>query len=380
MQDKTIEYKVKIFISSQCGGKYTIVRKALKELLLETNMSIVYVFETADAGSQIVANSYLNRLDDSDLCIFLIDNSDGVTDAVLTEQKRARTLKKKSIYLFCDENEKESTQMQKEITNELLEKFFVVHEFSDFTSVAYHSAIQDIVDIYRLYCSGHLIDVQNINETEPKIQIIDTYILDKKLFKGFDLTSNELIKLASPFEKEIKETSQLDELCMNFISSIMGSKIIDINTLNTLRAEVISAHDACMTKFIEHRFNSIIAYYSNDLTICLEELDYAYTEANSNIKIPNWLSNDVSVDMRNIQNLIDQTKNLISLDSKGQQLLNENLESVYFPLLDRFENNLKEDLLKKHFAFNTDSPYTTNLGGLESFFKNIASSFHIAVM
>lgn len=46
MRDSIVEFKVKIFISSKCGGKYTVARKALKEMLLNTGMTEVYTFET----------------------------------------------------------------------------------------------------------------------------------------------------------------------------------------------------------------------------------------------------------------------------------------------------------------------------------------------
>lgn len=70
MKDNTIKYKVKVFISSSCGGQYTIVRKGLKKLLEETNLATVYIFESSEASSQNVISSYINKLDDSDLCIF----------------------------------------------------------------------------------------------------------------------------------------------------------------------------------------------------------------------------------------------------------------------------------------------------------------------
>lgn len=38
MNTLTIKHKNRVFISSKCGGKYTIARKALKELLLSTGL------------------------------------------------------------------------------------------------------------------------------------------------------------------------------------------------------------------------------------------------------------------------------------------------------------------------------------------------------
>ena len=41
-----IEHKLNVFISSKCGGKYTIARKALKKLLEATGLVEAFVFET----------------------------------------------------------------------------------------------------------------------------------------------------------------------------------------------------------------------------------------------------------------------------------------------------------------------------------------------
>ena len=38
MQGTRLKEKVNIFISSNCGGRYTLVREALRLLLLETGM------------------------------------------------------------------------------------------------------------------------------------------------------------------------------------------------------------------------------------------------------------------------------------------------------------------------------------------------------
>lgn len=157
MRDSTVEFKIKVFISSKCGGRYTIVRKAIKTLLLETGLFEVYMFEDSGASSQDVAPSYMHELEDSHICLFLIDNDDNVSNATLREIKRARELKRKSIYLFCDEKIKEHTQVQKEIYELEREKAHTVHEFSEFTELGYRSIVREIVNIYRHYGNGLLV-------------------------------------------------------------------------------------------------------------------------------------------------------------------------------------------------------------------------------
>lgn len=139
-----IERKVRVFISSKCGGQYTIVRKVLKTMLEETGFCEVYAFETDYSSSIPVISAYLNELEASDVVIIIVDNNDGVTDPVQSEINRARELQKKMLFLFCDENKREATVLQQQIKNGLLEKYQICHEFSDFPIYAYNSLFNDI--------------------------------------------------------------------------------------------------------------------------------------------------------------------------------------------------------------------------------------------
>ncbi len=67
---RDIERKLTVFISSKINAKYSVVRKSLQTLLLESGMvSSVYVFEKEGPNSQDVKSAYLNEVSSSDLCI-----------------------------------------------------------------------------------------------------------------------------------------------------------------------------------------------------------------------------------------------------------------------------------------------------------------------
>ena len=70
MQGTRLKEKVNIFISSNCGGRYTLVREALRLLLLETGMCEVYMFEEEGATTSDVVSSYMRRLERSTLFSF----------------------------------------------------------------------------------------------------------------------------------------------------------------------------------------------------------------------------------------------------------------------------------------------------------------------
>ena len=67
--------KIKVFISSICGvEKYDKVRAELKKAIERTQLVDVYTFESRGASTLPAGDHYILALEDSDICIFLIDN------------------------------------------------------------------------------------------------------------------------------------------------------------------------------------------------------------------------------------------------------------------------------------------------------------------
>ena len=168
-----IEHRLRVFISSKCGEKYTIARKAIKRLLECTGLVEVYAFETEPASSEDAQSAYLEYVDNSNLCIFLVDNKDGVPPAVLSEEKRAKDKQLRLLYVFCDEEEKEATPMQLEVKIKLSQKYKVVHEFSDIVTTVYDSVMQDIIAVYKRK-EGALtrIDSDSVDQVEVKVLVL----------------------------------------------------------------------------------------------------------------------------------------------------------------------------------------------------------------
>ena len=103
--------KIEVFISSICGdnGKYDHVRAELKKSIEETGLANVYLFEGKGAASMPAGSHYQFALEDSDICIFLIDNADGITPGVQREIDTVKRNNIKALYYFCDETKKEKT-------------------------------------------------------------------------------------------------------------------------------------------------------------------------------------------------------------------------------------------------------------------------------
>lgn len=108
--------KLKVFVSSICGkSRYDKVRSELKQLIEKTGLATVYLFEEEGAASIPAGSHYLYALKDSDVCIFLIDNADGITKGVQAEIDTVKKNGIKALYYFCDETKKEKTTLEQSL-------------------------------------------------------------------------------------------------------------------------------------------------------------------------------------------------------------------------------------------------------------------------
>lgn len=374
-----IEHKLRVFISSKCGGKYTIARKSLQKLLEVTGLVETYVFETDTASSEDTQSAYLENVDNSNLCIFLIDNEDGVPPAVLSEEKRAKDKHLRLLYFFCDENKKEPTPMQEEVKKMLSSKYYVVHEFSDIVSKAYDSVMQDVITVYKkkeLFTS----EKSEVESISAKALNTETYSLPITSFSKYPhvvrvLTNN--ILPANPRKKEDEETS-LERLLSEHLQTVIFQKPFDETIIDSICSEVLKENNGEICEILQLRYQAQKCYFLTKYDECLALLQQAVSSAMEKQSIPTWIVNDIAIDIRHVQGRIDERNSTITLENPGQKLIDTSGEPVYFPYLDRQVENMQEEIVKKYYSQLSISPYTTNYGGLDQIFSPLANAFCIA--
>lgn len=154
--------KLRVFISSKTGDdqasiKYNLARKAIKEMLELTGLFQIYLFEEAGSSTTSAYNHYIQRLKNADVCIFLIDNEDGVPQGVQNEVDEVLKNNIPSLYYFCDQNSKEKTSLQKSLIHASAPKNKTIHSFEDFIHRSTTDLIDNILSVYRSYGSGKMI-------------------------------------------------------------------------------------------------------------------------------------------------------------------------------------------------------------------------------
>ena len=381
-----IGHKLRAFVSSKCGGKYAIARKALKALLEATGLVEVYAFETEPASSENTKSAYLESIDESNLCIFLVDNGDGVPAAVLSEEKRAKDRGLRLIYIFCDETKKEPIPMQQEIRDNLTQKYSVVHEFSDIVEKAYLSVLQDLIVIYRRR-AGRYADVDNEelpSSEPPTITPLSqgVYSLEKGRYPSSAFVTQTLMKGIMPlFSSEEKLTpSDLEKYLATQLNVILSRTAFHEDAFISLKTEVLSAQNPAIIELIEKRLDAQKLYFQAEYEDCLKQLQNALSISIKNECIPTWLANDVAIDIRHVFAMIDDLNNCVTLDNPGQKFIQDSKEYVFYPQLDRHVGSMQEAIANRYYTELSSSPYSIQYGGLDGMFKNLAGAFCIAQM
>lgn len=377
MTSNTIEHKVSIFLSSKCGGKYEIMRKALRQLLLETGLTEVYCFETEPGSSESMPSAYLQYVDWSQLLILIVDNEDDISPATMSEFKRARELGIRILAIFCNEYSKNKTEVEQEIIAQNLCKFSTAPKFSDIAEMAYKSVLQDVIAVYRK--KKELKEETTALPDITEMTAAPDALVSKHLLDEFGNTKQALVSILNG-QVPTKDTNEIDTLFQDFLQVILCRNNFDKTSFEKLKALILQKHATPIKEVIEKRLDALELYFSNDIDACVKKLDEVADIVGANADIPRWIYNDIAIDLRNMISLQQNIKGQYVVHNKGQYIIDTSSEYLYFPSIDRLSNNIKESVIKEYNNINLQSPYTTTLGGSEQVFSDISSCFCVALL
>lgn len=366
-----IKDKIKVFISSKCGvEKYDKIRKELKTLLEETGCINVYLFEDSMASSRNAVDSYIGKLEDSDVCLFLISNEIEVPEGVINEYMSALKSNKKSIFIFCNDDSKEITWVQQEILNSNGPKYKTIKEFDKLKDTGYKSLITEIIDIYTDYCRGKLVlrntydidgnHVDNFNDNVRDSELSE--YIDKNLYANINVTKNrisELIGLKSDFPDD--QNNKFDIEASKFFDRVFYNKSVNGFDRSKLLDEIDKNQNKKYFEVIEYRWNAIINYYNGDIYESIEAMNEAYDIAKNN-KLPNWYLRDITVDIRNLINIRNEMRNKYLVNNKEQEIISSDKKPLYYPIIDRNEKYLYKEIIKETINEASKSPSTVKYG------------------
>lgn len=385
------EQKIQIFISSACGNelekqKYNFVREALKVLIESTGFAKAYVFESEGASTTSAGQHYTYALEDCDVCIFLIDNNDGVPTGVQKEIDTAKKHGIKSLFYFCDQFSKVETPLQKSLKGAKYAKSETIHDFKDLIKSCAIDLINDLVMIYKHYCKGRLTwheessieqsaDISNI-----ELSLYSDSIAQKDVLTNIDCCVEYFNKLILELSNDkVKKTGNIDQLCAAFLPVLFEGATVNDYNLSSLLLEIEKYQTSQHFTVTKKRYEAIKEYYSGNQEACINKLDEALQIAKQNC-LPEWLIKDILIDLRNQDMLLHESRNTYSLKPKYQNELDNSQSLLYYPLLDRLDSNYYEGIIQQDIKYKTETPGTVTYGhGLGAHIKSLAGIYVLAM-
>lgn len=381
--------KIKVFISSICGvEKYDKVRSELKSTIEATRLADVYIFEDKGASTLSAGNHYTFALEDSDICIFLIDNADGIKPGVQNEIDIVKKYNIKALYYFCDENQKEKTALEQSLIGAHFAKSKTVHSFSELSKDGAQALIDDIIAIYHYYCTGKIIVKADEHDEIQAVEITGTEkyqlpTIPKATLKNVDKCRKYILKFIlgysqGEFLDKKEKSSEIDEWGLEFLQVLFEGKSIKcFNTamyLEMLRTQQENEH----YQIVYIRWQAIQAYFSGDIKKCIDYLEEALKLAKDTAQ-PTWVIKDILVDLRN-QHWTWCTMRNENYEPQAQKELTESSEELYYPILDRIHESLHEKYIQGLYKKKTSSPYSITIDNdLEQYGEILASSFIVSI-
>ena len=381
--------KIKVFISSICGvEKYDKVRAELKNAIESTQLADVYTFESKGASSLPAGDHYILALRDSDICIFLIDNEDGINPGVQAEIDIVKKHNIKALYYFCDETQKEKTVLEQSLVGPNSPKRKTVHSFSELSQDGAKALIDDIVAVYHYYCIGRIVLNSGENDEIQEVDVVGTEnyqlpTIPKSTLNDVDKCSNYILKFVLGYSRgrylnATEKTSEFDDWGIQFLPILFeGKSIKHFNTAMYLDALKVQ-QDEGYYQVVQIRWQAIQAYFAGNIEKCVEYLETALNFAKET-KQPSWVIKDILVDLRNQHWTCCTAKNEYS-DTHAQKELTESSEKLYYPILDRIHESLQEKYIEGLYKKKTESPYSVTIGNdLDQYGEMLASSLIVSM-
>ena len=381
--------KIKVFISSICGvEKYDKVRAELKSSIEATQLADVYTFESKGASTLSAGDHYILALEDSDVCIFLIDNADGIRPGVQAEIDAVKKHNIKALYYFCDETQKEKTALEQSLMGARFAKSKTVHSFCELSQDGAQALIDDIIAVYHYYCTGRIVLNADENDEIQEVNIAGTEkyqlpTIPKSTLQNVDKCRDYLLKFVLGYSRarysdETEKTSEFDDWGIQFLPVLFeGKSIKHFNTsmyLDTLKTQQDEGH----YQVVQIRWQAIQAYFAGDIEKCVEHLETALSLAKETNQ-PTWVIKDILVDLRN-QHWTRCAARDEYYDTPAQTELTESSEELYYPILDRIHESLHEKYIEGLYKKKTGSPYSVTIGNnLDQYGEMLASSLIVSM-
>ncbi|TCD45961.1 DUF4062 domain-containing protein [Streptococcus sp. X16XC17] len=357
-----------VFVSSKCDGKYRDIRNKIFEELNKLPLIEPFVYEEAPASSIPSREAYTLELEHTDLFVCIIDNADGVSETVMDEITKAQKIDLYQLYFFCSESNNNVTDLQKSLDGGQHPKYIVVECFRDIPEKVIGAINTDIVQRY-----SYKNFQQKENETESEVIFngdAQSYSL-KNSIKTSVISNHIMRTIGISFNPEL-EISEFDKRLLQFFKAIIKLRKFDFLSFDKLVKDILELHSEPIKGILELRFEVMKSYLKEDFERTITLLSDILRKSADDFHIPLWIANNIAIDLRTVINENDNLNNQWHSENEGQLFIDNRKEELHFPLLDRKEKLLQEQLNKVYFgSLNSNTQFNLQNMGMFDYLQEI---------
>lgn len=379
--------RLRVFISSaqnnENGFAWSETRKQIKLYLMECPYLNPFIIE--DVASGTPSNQLFEyTVQRSDIIVLLVKGE--VRKGTATEFAIATKNSKPLLVYFLEDDNPSLGVAQLKTTIETTD-YCTYHYLKTFDEIETKIRNEIIEDVIRYYQLKHF---QNSTTTEnmaflPTDQEIELSKLSTPTKTAIDMfnSSYEYIfdLLDKKYLKQRKDDpeSSLHHLGISALDWLITGRKFDCdnNILDLIQNVAYLYNDV---NWLVKRWDAIKYELIGDLERALISEKEALSLAKT-CRLPKWIINDILIDCRNIENEVNQSKRQWVIQSAAQAELNESDTIIFLPVLDRYLENVYEELIQDELRINTASHDTMLLGtNMVSVIGNIENYFFSAML
>ncbi|NMB96217.1 MAG: hypothetical protein GYA02_06350, partial [Clostridiaceae bacterium] len=195
-------------------------------------------------------------------------------------------------------------------------------------------------------------------------------------FKNMDCTKKIISEeIFGNFNYKTGNTSSLDEYGSVFFNVVLNKRSIKDANVNLLLSSLKEIQSESLHNVVVERWNAIQSYYLNEVGKAIEYEKKALDKARE-LQLPNWLIQDILIDLKNLYFLDDQQKNRMSINNPAQKELDSEKNSLFYPLLDRYSKYLYKEIIDEAEKLLKKSPYSVTYGNNIDKYSNYLSNIY----
>lgn len=358
--------RIRVFISSaqrnENGFAWADVRHRIKDCLAQCMYFNPFIIEE-EASVMPSLQFFQRQVERADVVVILVKGD--VREGTATEYALSKKLNKPILVYFLED--KNPNEKVRELMTELQDTdqctYRPVSDFDNIETIIRSDLMNNVVRTFqdRYYNSAIGIgDTIGTSLPEDK-DLSNTSIPSKTELAKFASCYNTLFDLLDLkiFKDDVPESIE-HKFGSQLIQSVLsGAFVIDddeISSFITGCTDIFGSSD-----WLQMRWEAIKAYFSGNVDNAVlfegKALEFAKAAGASQ-----WVINNILIDCRNLEIEQNKLNRVITFKGKYQEELSVQEHVAFLPILDRYLNNIYEQIEEDEFRIATASRYTEILG------------------